>query len=780
MSESSSTPISPEPQPLNTITLAEALQDTALLINQSLKLNEVLEQILNVIGKVVPHNAANIMLLDGNLARMTAWRGYDAVIEKTLANQVRNIDHVPNLRRMVDTSQPIVIPDTRASSDWVNLNTSYWIRSYVSAPICHNNQAIGFINLNSEIPGYYTSLHAERLRAFASQAAVAIQNAKLYEKAQQELAERERAERALQQTLDELEHRVELRTQELKEANARLNQELSRRILAETILEEERALLALRIKERTAELSFANSELAKAAQMKDAFLASMSHELRTPLSAILNNVETLIEQVYGPLTPEQARALTTIEERAEHLLVLINDVLDLSKIGAGKLNLTIDTVSVQAICESSLKFIKEYAHNKQIALSIQIDPAVKTAWADPRRLKQILVNLLNNAVKFTPQGGAVGIDVNQDSTKKQVNFTVWDTGIGIPRDKMELLFMPFMQLDYKLGRQYGGAGLGLALVYNLVELHEAGISLESELDHGSRFTISIQSEPEPTHWADDKVEALTEHLAQVSDDENNFQPTLTLLNVLNDLKYDVSGYWFDPDAIQTALDTRPDLFVFDLRLLKKDMNLLARLKNQPLSANTPILILTHQRIIDRPSVTPGVWFLEYPFTQQEVIDLLQKISPARLIGIQPRAAVIVERKRNRQGRIPVVLLVDDHQSFIRGLSDALTVRGIELALASNSAEALEWARASSPDMILFNVQMPGTTGFEFVQKVRSDPRLAKLPLVAISSITLPGVPEQFALAGTTNYLTRPVHIPYLLEIIQQHLGKTFEPGSVEE
>lgn len=767
-------------QPANTITLAEALRDTALLINQSLKLNEVLEQILNVIGKVVPHNAANIMLLDGNLARMTAWRGYDSVIEKTLNNQVRNIDHVPNLRRMVDTSQPIVIPDTRASPDWVNLNTSYWIRSYVSAPICHNEQTIGFINLNSEIPGHYTSLHAERLCAFASQAAIAIQNARLYEKAQQELAERERAENALQQTLDELEHRVELRTQELKEANARLNQELSRRILAETILEEERALLALRIKERTAELSFANSELAKAAQMKDAFLASMSHELRTPLSAILNNVETLIEQVYGPLTPDQARALSTIEERAEHLLSLINDVLDLSKIGAGKLNLTIDIVSVQTICESSLKFIQEYARNKQITLSVQIDPAVKNAWADPRRLKQILINLLNNAVKFTPQGGTVGIDVNQDLVKKQVHFTVWDTGIGIPRDKMELLFMPFMQLDYKLARQYGGAGLGLALVYNLVELHEAGISLESELDHGSRFTISIQSEQEPTHWTGDDIEVLSDHLSQVSDDESDFQPTFTLLNVLNNLKYDVSGYWFDPDAVQKALDARPDLFVFDLRLLKKDQNLLSRIKNQPLTTNTPILIITHQRIIDRPTVTPGVWFLEYPFTQQDVLEILRKASPARITETQPRAAVIVERKRNRQGRIPVVLLVDDHQSLIRGLSDALTARGYELALASNSAEALEWARESRPDAILFNAQMSGITGIEFVHKIRSDPKLAELPLIAISSITLPGDPEQFALAGATNYLNRPVHIPYLLEIIEHHFANNAESGSVEE
>jgi signal transduction histidine kinase/CheY-like chemotaxis protein len=260
---------------------------------------------------------------------------------------------------------------------------------------------------------------------------------------------------------------------------------------AEEALAEERTLLARRVEERTAELSVANAELARAARLKDEFLASMSHELRTPLNAILGMSETLQEQVYGPLNEEQLDSLRTIEESGRHLLSLINDILDISKIEAGKLELQIGPAPVESVCQASLQFIRQEAQKKRIKVSLTHDSAVTTLQADGRRLKQILVNLLTNAVKFTPAGGAIGLEVAGDAQGGLAHFTVWDTGIGISEENMSRLFQPFVQLDSSLSRQYSGTGLGLALVHRLAKMHGGSVSLESRVGQGSRFTVSL-------------------------------------------------------------------------------------------------------------------------------------------------------------------------------------------------------------------------------------------------------------------------------------------------
>ena len=215
--------------------------------------------------------------------------------------------------------------------------------------------------------------------------------------------------------------------------------DITERKQAQAALEEEHALLARRVEERTAELSAVNAELAGAARLKDEFLASMSHELRTPLNTILGMSEALEEQAYGPLNDEQRASLQIVEESGRHLLDLINDILDLSKIGAGKLELEIGPVPVESICQASLGLVKQIAHKKQLKVLSVFDHAVTTILADGRRLKQMLVNLLSNAVKFTPEGGSIGLEVVGDAEQQVVRFTVWDTGIGIRVENMGLI-----------------------------------------------------------------------------------------------------------------------------------------------------------------------------------------------------------------------------------------------------------------------------------------------------------------------------------------------------
>lgn len=281
-------------------------------------------------------------------------------------------------------------------------------------------------------------------------------------------------------------------------ANARLFDEIH----------QERALLSQRVAERTADLIRSNTELARALKTKDEFLANMSHELRTPLNVILGLSESLQEEVYGPLNPRQRKSLATIESSGQHLLSLINDILDLSKIEAGKIELERTYITIETICQVSLQFIRQQALKKHISVSYHIDttrspwqpdiPETLAIYADERRLKQILINLLINAVKFTPEGGKVGLDVYVELDNRMVRFTVWDTGIGIAPDDQERLFQPFIQVDSSLSREYEGTGLGLALVLHLSQLHGGSVSLESEVGKGSRFTVSLPQD-RPTH-----------------------------------------------------------------------------------------------------------------------------------------------------------------------------------------------------------------------------------------------------------------------------------------
>jgi PAS domain S-box-containing protein len=385
--------------------------------------------------------------------------------------------------------------------------------------------------------------------------------------------------------------------------------DITERKQARAALEEERALLARRVEERTAELSAVNAELAGAARLKDEFLASMSHELRTPLNTILGMSEALEEQAYGPLNDEQRTSLQIVEESGRHLLDLINDILDLSKIGAGKLELEIGPVPVESICQASLGLVKQIAHKKQLKVLSGFDHAVTTILADGRRLKQILVNLLSNAVKFTPEGGSIGLEVVGDTEQQVVHFTVWDTGIGIRVENMGRLFQPFVQLDSRLAREYAGTGLGLALVYRMVEMHGGGIAVASDPGHGSRFTVSLpwrevetEEAGSPTGRAQDEIASL-----QLAGQPFSSRMGLPLILLADDNQGNINtlsqyllakGYRVivarnGGEAIARAREERPDLILMDIQMPMIDgLEATRRIRADAQLANIPIIALT--------------------------------------------------------------------------------------------------------------------------------------------------------------------------------------------
>ncbi|MDM8549705.1 response regulator [Desulfobacterales bacterium HSG2] len=350
---------------------------------------------------------------------------------------------------------------------------------------------------------------------------------------------------------------------------------------AQAELEEERASLAERVEERTAELSRTNAELARANRLKDEFLANMSHELRTPLTAVLGMSEALTEQVYGPLNEKQVRSLQGIESSGRHLLSLINDILDLSKISAGKMELEIGRVSVEAVCQSGMKMIKQIALKKNQKLSLITDSGPGHIRADMLRLKQMLVNLLMNAVKFTPKRGEISLEVTCVPERDTVEFAVRDTGVGISRENMEKLFKPFVQLDGGLSREHEGTGLGLVMVSKLAEMHGGSVSVESEEGKYSRFTIMLPWYPEEEEEEKEDLRGfenlvgldkvgldvgLDKGTARILMADDNMANIETVADYLKAKSYSVLLAYDGSEAVALTIEKKPDLILMDIQM----------------------------------------------------------------------------------------------------------------------------------------------------------------------------------------------------------------------
>lgn len=358
--------------------------------------------------------------------------------------------------------------------------------------------------------------------------------------------------------------------------------------------------LEQRVIERTSELQHAN-------RAKNEFLANMSHELRTPLNTVLGLSETLLEQRRGPLNEKQVHSLDLIASSGRHLLGLINDILEVSKVEAGKLELHISRLSVQEVCESSLNFVRQLAVKKMISVHFHVSESDTTIDADPQRLKQILINLLTNAVKFTPERGTVRLDVHVNRENEQIQFSVSDTGIGIAQKDLKKLFTPFTQLDSSLARQYAGTGLGLTLVQKLTDLHGGSVEVESAPGRGSRFTVALplhQRLESPTR--DQKAAALDDpgdgtidtpatsrrggNILLADDNETNIT---FLADYLESRGYNVSTAHDGEEVLEKAAQTPPDIILMDIQMPRMDgLEAMRHLRADSRFTSTPIIALT--------------------------------------------------------------------------------------------------------------------------------------------------------------------------------------------
>jgi len=552
--------------------------------------------------------------------------------------------------------------------------------------------------------------------------------------------------------------------------------DITERKRAETTLQAEQATLAQRVAERTSELSLANAELARAVHAKDEFLANMSHELRTPLNAVLGLSEALQEEVYGTLTEKQRFSLQTIEESGRHLLTLINDILDLAKIEAGREELSLADVAIESVCQASLRMIKQVAQKKNLRVIESFQIHVPSIQADERRLKQILVNLLSNAVKFTPEGGQVGLEVTTDTEHNQVSFTVWDTGIGIAPEHLERLFKPFTQIDSGLNRQHDGTGLGLSLVMRLAEMHGGSVAVASEVGQGSRFTVtlprvaSFHSATSPTVYptpaapASDNVPRwalVIEDSLTAADQVTRYLSEMGVQSVIS-----TRGL----DAVNQAIDIGPDIIILDILLTDvSGWSILQALKADRCTWPIPVVVVS---VVDEPKQAEAlgaVASLVKPISRAQLQAVMTTIFPGQ--PATPSTALVVVPETVLQINAPRILLADDNETTIEMLSEYLQVHGYQVSVARNGIEAIQRTTEEAPDLILMDIQMPRIDGLEAIRRIRAMHSLADTPIIALTALAMPGDEERCLEAGANAYLSKPVRLREVIQIIETYLDR---------
>jgi len=364
------------------------------------------------------------------------------------------------------------------------------------------------------------------------------------------------------------------------------------------------------LRQTNEQLTRVNAELARATRLKDEFLANMSHELRTPLNAILGLSEGLQDQVFGKLNDRQLQKISTIDRSGKHLLELINDILDLSKIESGKMELEITEVKVKHLCENSMTFLRQMAQKKHIHLSSRIGDRLDSIQMDERRIRQLLINLLSNGIKFTPSGGSVFLEVQLEtdarSSEPVAAFSVRDTGIGIAPENIDKVFATFVQIDSSLNRHHAGTGLGLALVKRIAELHGGWVSVESELGKGSCFTAHIpyRSGKELTDGLLPETQEIVEkpsakEFPEVGENpsillaEDNEANIITISSYLENRGYRIIVAKNGREAIDMATREMLDLILMDIQMPDLDgLEAIRQIRCQPQLTDIPIIALT--------------------------------------------------------------------------------------------------------------------------------------------------------------------------------------------
>lgn len=528
-------------------------------------------------------------------------------------------------------------------------------------------------------------------------------------------------------------HGIETRDNALRQGNEALHKEIAERRKAEEAMRLLNETLEQRVSERTAAAEAAS-------RTKSEFLANVSHELRTPLNSIIGFANLLLKNKFSNLRPEDLAYLERIQANGRHLLSLINQVLDLSKIEARKTELDITPVDLPTMIRNVIAETEAHVYGRPVRLMLDAPPTVAPLRTDAGKLRQVLINLIGNGVKFTEQGHVLVTIVTEPSTGYPIRIDVNDTGIGIPAEKQSVIFEAFKQADSTTARRYGGTGLGLTISLALCQLMGYRLDVCSEEGRGSTFSIFLAPEdlsaipfqpPAPRAQAvpalagpDGAYDPLPGRVVLVVDDEED--ALLMLTRMIEDFGCIVLPASSGEEAIRLARKTRPDAITLDLLMPRMDgWEVLRTLKTDPALHTIPVIVVSVVADQQQGAIIGAIDMLQKPVSREDLQRVLKTTQRAK------------------------VLIVDDSEDDRRLVSACLAGDAIEISMASSGQEALDILNARKPDLVILDLMMPGMNGETLLRMIRDTKEHSSLPVVVLTAKELT-LAERRRLAGMTS------------------------------
>ncbi|QKJ29584.1 response regulator [Mucilaginibacter mali] len=561
----------------------------------------------------------------------------------------------------------------------------------------------------------------------------------LFEETQQQAEELEAQQEEMRVTNEELLNKTEML--QASEEELRVQQEELRTINVE--LEEKASLLEEKnqaIEEARASINVKVQELETTGKYKSEFLANMSHELRTPLNSILVLARILKDNKSDNLSDDQIKYASVIFNAGNDLLTLINDILDLSKIESGKLEIMNDQIAVKDILDDMEMLFSEMAANKKINFTNTVTDVPAKIFTDKMRVEQVIKNMLSNAFKFTPEGGSIAINVTPGAVAKTINFTIKDSGIGIAPEKQKLIFEAFQQADGSTSRKYGGTGLGLSISRELSSLLGGRISVASEPGKGSEFTLTIPFEAEvnpgqeealPTAETFVPSKEFLKPAAQIERRDPNKEPLVVIVEddknfaeILKDYAKE-HGYRAitineGTHAFETIKENQPDAVILDIMLPGKDgWQILKELKSASETSSIPVhLMSAGEAAANRVRREGAISFMKKPI-DTGTLD--------KLFGEMTKQSGVVFKQ---------ILLIEDHKAQSEALKQMMEKQGITVDQAFDGASAFEMLNEHEYQCVILDLNLPDISGLDLLDKIKAVDKFAGLPVIVNTAMEL--------------------------------------------